>query len=142
MARSSIRSTTMRPETEEHVKPLVSGSSPISFEAVLPHTLKLWNATVKGSTDLGEMLRSLPATPEAVSEAEISTLVIVIITMTVILKYNAVKNANDVSNTDVMNDMKTVQIAEEAIQDFNSEVVSPGNRKKEMTINVHTSFVN
>ena len=88
------------------------------------------------------MLRSLLATPEAVSEEAILMLAIATTTMTVTLKYNAVKNANDVSNMDDMNDMKTVQIAEEVIQDFNSEVVSPGNRKKEMTIVVSTSFVN
>ena len=140
-ARSSIRSITMRPEIEEHVKPLVSGFSQISSEAVQQHIPKLWNATERENTDLEEMLRSLLVTPEAVSEAATSTLATA---TTVILRHCAVKsvNANDVSNMDDMNDMKTVQIAEEVIRDFNSEVVSPGNRKKEMTIIVHTSFVN
>ena len=132
----------MRPEIEEHAKPLVSGFSPTSSEAVRPHILKSWNATEKENTVSEEMLRSLLVTPEAVSEEAILMLAIVTTTMTVTLKYNAVKNANDVSNMDDMNDVKTVQIAEEAIQDFNSEVVSPGNRKKEMTIVVSTSFVN
>ena len=83
------------------------------------------------------MQRQPHVTLEAVLEAEMSTSVIGIIIMTVIKKYNDVKNGNAVNtmnDTNVVINMTgtntTVPIVEEVTRGFNSEAVSPGNRKK------------
>ena len=127
----------MRPKIEEHAKPLVNGYSQISSEAVRPPILKSWNVTEKENTASEEMQRQPHVTLEAVLEAEMSTSVIAIIIMTVIKKYNDVKNGNAVNimnDTNVVINMTgtntTVPIVEEVTRGFNSEAVSPGNRKK------------
>ena len=126
----------MRPRIEERAKPSVNGYSQISSEAVRPPILKSWNVTEKENTASEEMQRQPHVTLEAVLEVETSTSVIAII-MTATKKYNDVKNENAVN---IMNDTNvviymtgtntTVPIAEEVTRGFNSEAVSPGNRKK------------